>query len=135
MSTETWRQRAACRGLDPGLFHPERGEPTKAVKALCMTCPVQDDCLRYAIENDERVGIWGGKSERERRAIRRRQRTAARANVATVAAAITWRDVDSQAARRETAVRLHRQGVPVADIARILGCQDTTIWRYIRRAA
>ena len=68
-----WLTRAACRGMDPELFFPERGEPTEPAKAVCAGCPVRGECLDYALTNVERFGIWGGLSERERRAIRRRQ--------------------------------------------------------------
>lgn len=69
--TDRWQVRAACRTMDPELFFPERGETQAEAKAVCATCPVRRDCLKYAIDNCERHGIWGGLSERERRKIRR----------------------------------------------------------------
>lgn len=69
-TTDNWGQYAACRGLDPDLFFPERGEDTRRAKAVCATCPVVDFCLNYAISAREKQGIWGGRSERERRRIR-----------------------------------------------------------------
>lgn len=64
---------SSCRGVNPDLFYPERGESTKEAKAVCAGCPVRIDCLEYAIAHNERFGIWGGKSERERRAIRKQR--------------------------------------------------------------
>jgi WhiB family redox-sensing transcriptional regulator len=64
-----WQVRANCRGLDPDLFFPERGEDARSAKAVCAGCTVRAQCLSEAIE-DERHGIWGGTSERERRRIR-----------------------------------------------------------------
>jgi WhiB family redox-sensing transcriptional regulator len=73
---EPWREHAACRGMSPNLFHPSRGQntDTEAAKAICATCPVTDECLDYALVNCEMIGVWGGTSERERRAIRRKGR-------------------------------------------------------------
>ena len=67
-----WRKHAACRGLDPELFHPERGEVTDQAKHVCFGCPVRDECLTYALTHFEKFGIWGGLSERERRPLRKR---------------------------------------------------------------
>ena len=69
MSAE-WRDLGACRALDPDLFYPNRGEPVDLAKAICAECPVSSECLDWALRH-ERLGIWGGKSERERRVIRR----------------------------------------------------------------
>lgn len=54
----------------------ERGrvDRVQRAKAICAKCPVQPDCLGYALEYAEQFGIWGGKTERERRAIRRLRR-------------------------------------------------------------
>ena len=65
-----WFLRAACRGADPDLFFTERGEPTGGAKATCDLCPVRSECLEHALLTREKFGIWGGKSERERRKIR-----------------------------------------------------------------
>lgn len=69
-----WQANAACAGADPELFFPARGEPTATAKAVCATCPVRDPCREYALARTEKFGIWGGLSERERRALRRRRR-------------------------------------------------------------
>ena len=66
----SWQDLAACRDIDPSLFFPERGEDTWQAKLVCYRCPVREDCLEYALDHGEKFGIWGGKSERERRAIR-----------------------------------------------------------------
>jgi len=72
-----WHQHGACRGADPNLFFPERGESVKEAKAVCARCPVRAECLDYAMENHEVVGIWGGLSARERRQLSRTRREAA----------------------------------------------------------
>lgn len=77
--TETeWQAQAACRGADSSLqslFFPERGENVHpAVRATCDSCPVQVECLRYAMDTHQRFGVWGGLSTREReRFARKRQ--------------------------------------------------------------
>lgn len=66
-----WADRGLCNTHpNPQLWFPERGASTTEAKAICRACPVQTDCLTYALTNAERFGIWGGKSERERRRLR-----------------------------------------------------------------
>nr|WP_276529464.1 WhiB family transcriptional regulator [Nanchangia anserum] len=67
-----WQDQALCAQTDPEAFFPEKGGSTREAKQVCQLCRVRDDCLRYALENDERFGIWGGLSERERRRLKGR---------------------------------------------------------------
>ncbi|SDZ75480.1 WhiB family transcriptional regulator, redox-sensing transcriptional regulator [Bowdeniella nasicola] len=67
-----WYELALCAQTDPEAFFPEKGGSTREAKRVCASCPVAKKCLEYALENDERFGIWGGKSERERRLLKRR---------------------------------------------------------------
>ncbi len=67
-----WQERALCAQTDPEAFFPEKGGSTREAKRICSGCEVRDECLEYALEKDERFGIWGGMSERERRRLRRR---------------------------------------------------------------
>lgn len=76
-----WQDQAACLGMDPDLFFPERGASTRDAKSICNSCPVRVDCLEYALANGEKFGIWGGMSERERRRIRRMRAIAARRRI------------------------------------------------------
>lgn len=66
-----WDEHAGCKGQGPDLWFPKRGESTLKAKAICALCPVRPACLVYALEKGEKFGIWGGKSERERREMRR----------------------------------------------------------------
>ena len=66
-----WQERALCAQTDPEAFFPEKGGSTRDAKRICTTCEVKAQCLDYALQNDERFGIWGGLSERERRRLRR----------------------------------------------------------------
>lgn len=67
-----WREKANCKGLNPELFHPGRGEDSYQAIAVCAGCLVIEQCLHYAMSNSIKVGIYGGKSERQRRMIRQR---------------------------------------------------------------
>jgi len=67
-----WQERALCAQTDPEAFFPEKGGSTREAKKVCTGCEVRAECLDYALANDERFGIWGGLSERERRKLRRR---------------------------------------------------------------
>ena len=67
-----WQERALCAQTDPEAFFPEKGGSTREAKRVCMSCEVRVQCLDYALENDERIGIWGGLSERERRRVKKR---------------------------------------------------------------
>lgn len=67
-----WQERALCAQTDPEAFFPEKGGSTREAKKVCTQCEVRAECLEYALENDERFGIWGGLSERERRKLKRR---------------------------------------------------------------
>lgn len=59
---------ALCAETDPELFFPEKGGSTKTAKELCRSCPAAIECLDFALVTGERFGIWGGQSERNRRA-------------------------------------------------------------------
>ncbi|MFF7361262.1 WhiB family transcriptional regulator [Streptomyces sp. NPDC008125] len=76
---ENWRTRAACREEDPDLFFPIGSTgpalvQTEDAKAVCRTCPVREQCLRWALDNNQDAGVWGGLAEDERRALKRRDR-------------------------------------------------------------
>lgn len=70
-----WRDRAACRGADTEIFYPEPkpGPPTPSASeealTYCARCPVTRECLSWATENNERHGIWGGQTPRQRSSI------------------------------------------------------------------
>lgn len=67
----SWQEDGLCMQTDPEAFFPEKGGSTKAAKQVCVGCEVRAECLQYALNNDERFGIWGGLSERERRKLKK----------------------------------------------------------------
>ena len=82
-----WRDKAACLTVDPELFFPVGNtgpavDQIEKAKTVCATCTVTEICLQYALETSQDSGVWGGLSEDERRALKRR---AARARRDTVA--------------------------------------------------
>jgi WhiB family redox-sensing transcriptional regulator len=76
MTEEGWRLDALCAETDPEAFFPEKGGSTREAKRVCTGCAVRAECLEFALTNDERFGIWGGLSERERRRLRLQRRDA-----------------------------------------------------------
>ncbi len=67
----SWQEQALCAQTDPEAFFPEKGGSTREAKRICVGCEVKGECLEYALGQDERFGIWGGLSERERRRLKR----------------------------------------------------------------
>jgi WhiB family transcriptional regulator, redox-sensing transcriptional regulator len=68
---DQWQDKALCAQTDPEAFFPEKGGSTREAKKICLGCEVRHECLDYALAHDERFGIWGGLSERERRRLKR----------------------------------------------------------------
>ncbi|MEU3276561.1 WhiB family transcriptional regulator [Streptomyces antibioticus] len=76
---DNWRESAECRHEDPDLFFPIGTSgpallQTEQAKAVCRRCPVREACLDRAMNTDQTLGVWGGTSETQRRAIKRRAR-------------------------------------------------------------
>jgi WhiB family redox-sensing transcriptional regulator len=74
---DNWREFAACRDEDPDLFFPIGTSgpallQTEQAKAVCHRCPVRDQCLQWALDTGQSLGVWGGTSETERRSLKRR---------------------------------------------------------------
>ena len=112
-----WRERAACRGADLGLFFPGRGESAEPARRICARCPVREPCLDYALRHGITHGIWGGLAERDRRALRSRHTGAAR------------RERDEAIAAAAAA------GSSTAAIGRAFGLARTSVSRVLSRGA
>jgi WhiB family transcriptional regulator, redox-sensing transcriptional regulator len=67
-----WAAKAACRTTDPDMLFVQ-GAAQNRVKAICLGCPVRTECLADALDNRVEFGVWGGMTERERRALLRRR--------------------------------------------------------------
>ncbi|MXZ67494.1 MAG: WhiB family transcriptional regulator [Acidimicrobiia bacterium] len=70
----SWRDQAACRTTDPGVFFPDPGDVVGVERArqVCDGCPVATECLSYAVGTNQTEGIWGGTTPGERRRLRQR---------------------------------------------------------------
>jgi len=108
---EPWAKDALCAQTDPEAFFPEKGGSTKAAKKICASCDVAEQCLEYALRTEQRFGIWGGLSERERRRLHRPRITA-----------------DQEAVLREMSERLATN----VEIAEVLGLTALTVGNYRR---
>jgi WhiB family transcriptional regulator, redox-sensing transcriptional regulator len=83
-----WQEQAACRSYDNVLFFgPDQGESEREkqarearAKAVCQRCPVADPCLEFAMETNQKYGIWGGLTDKERASLKRRRARARRAS-------------------------------------------------------
>lgn len=69
IQSQTWREDALCREVDPDTWFPEKGGTTKPAKRICVRCEVQTECREYALGANERFGVFGGLSESERRKL------------------------------------------------------------------
>ena len=112
-----WRERAACRGADLDLFFPGRGEPADPARRVCARCPVREPCLDYALRHGITHGIWGGLTERDRRALRTRRVSTSR------------RDRD------EAITAAAAAGSTTAAIGRAFGLARTSVSRVLARGA
>jgi AraC-like DNA-binding protein len=115
---------AACRGLDPEIYHPVVGEPDAWAIERCETCVARLACLALALRaepSDARHGWYGGLGPVERAAVAEELGTAEEENVPP--------------GRASEAVRLHQEGWTINAIASELGCSRRTVQRYLRLAA
>lgn len=74
ISDRRWTDQALCAQVDPEIFFPPRGDMAFPAKRVCARCPVKAECLAEALATDDRYGVRGGLSERQRRGLRAQQR-------------------------------------------------------------
>ncbi len=107
-----WQNDALCAQTDPDAFFPEKGGSSRDAKRICVECDVQQQCLVYALVNEEHFGILGGLSEQERRKLRKSELVKSGYDYETVAqeAVTAMRKRQEARAKRETAQRV-KQGI------------------------
>lgn len=118
-------QHAACRGMDPDVYHPDEGRPTDLALARCFSCRVRLSCVSLALRAEDpeaRCGWYGGLGPADRDAL------AALLGVDNTRPA----PVTDAAAR---AARLRADGWTIGSIADELKCSRRTVQRYLRKAA
>lgn len=69
----SWQEEALCAQTGSEFFFPEPGSSVREAKRICELCEMRSACLEYALNHDERFGVWGGLSEKERLSLRRTQ--------------------------------------------------------------
>lgn len=73
---DTWAERAACRGMDPNLFHRHSRSTYPQERRICEACDVRLECARFALDNRIEVGLYGGLlPDERRRVLLKRRRT------------------------------------------------------------
>jgi len=83
-----WVNQAGCRAEDPDLFFPvgstdPNDDQLEEAKAVCIACSVREMCLDWSMDTNQEIGVWGGLSEEERRAMKRARRKRDRVAVAS----------------------------------------------------
>jgi WhiB family redox-sensing transcriptional regulator len=68
-----WTERANCATTDPAIFFPPKGGRVRAARKVCASCPVVAQCLEFALEIDDRHGIYGGLTVEQREQVRRKR--------------------------------------------------------------
>lgn len=125
-TNRAWLDSALCAQSDSEVFFPKKGGRSAAAKRICDRCPSKTPCLAYALEKDERFGIWGGLSRQERERLKKgspEQPPARRRS----------RFDDQRAQRDSTIVEMTAQGSSAVKIAEQLGITDRTVHRVLAR--
>ena len=110
----SWQDNALCATTDPDLFFPDVRDTARLAKRICGECPVQKECLDYAISAGEEYGVWGGTTELERRHLLVLPRKPGG----------TPKSID-----RDLFWELNDQGLSAIDIAGRLGCHADSVSR------
>ena len=71
-----WKADGACRDLPTSLFFPDNDADSGPALAVCASCPVQEPCLDFALRTRQDDGVWGGRTETERKRLRRTRKAA-----------------------------------------------------------
>lgn len=126
IADHSWHSRAACYGINPKeadrlFFHgPRNFRDRQQAKQVCAACPVQRDCLNFALENRVEHGMWGGLTLKER--AQWRKKLANRLDYTRVRSAIIGRDVHLSSLERDAVVRYAcARGWSTTRLAHVLG--------------
>lgn len=151
LNAPEWMSDGLCAQTDPEAWFPEKGGSVREAKAVCSSCDVREQCLAYALEHQERFGIWGGLSERERRQLKKNPRAEPRPCAregctetipVTAHASKRYHDADCRRAGREDLLIAgldHQpfitayvdEGLPIGRIAAQHGLQISLVTRIL----
>jgi WhiB family redox-sensing transcriptional regulator len=115
----SWREDALCAQVDPEIFFPEKGQPTRDAKKICATCDVREQCLQWAITANQRHGVLGGLTARERSRLARGEET---------------RVTTRKTKREDTILQLHTASVPPTEIAQRFEITERSVHRIVKKA-
>ncbi|MFE4834474.1 WhiB family transcriptional regulator [Arthrobacter sp. NPDC056691] len=115
----SWREDALCAQVDPELFFPEKGQPSRDAKKICSTCDVREQCLQWAMTANQRHGVWGGLTARERSRLAQSRD-----------AHVTTRNTE----REDTIFQLHTASVPPTEIAQRFEITERSVHRIVKKA-
>lgn len=116
-----WQEQAVCASVDPDLFFPPKGLPSREAKSVCSGCPVRVECLEYALTIPLIFGVWGGTTEQERRKLKPASYTSRK---------VAMSDIEK---RRNEVRRLHAAGLTDPEVASRMGMASDSIARIRRR--
>lgn len=122
-----WQESALCAQSDPEAWFPEKGGSVKEAKRICGLCPVREECLQFALDNNERFGVYGGLSERERRKLQTQPDYRAGREGGWVQRPRVDRDAEI--------IRLSAEGASAAEVAEQVGVAQRTVVRARSRHA
>ena len=115
----SWREDALCAQVDPELFFPEKGQPSRDAKKICATCDVREQCLQWAMAANQRHGVWGGLTARERSSL-----------AGGGDSHVTARNTE----REDTIFQLHTASVPPTEIAQRFEITERSVHRIVKKA-
>lgn len=127
-SRDEWMADGLCRQVGADPFFPEPGENLREAKLICGRCTVRTQCLQYALEHEERFGLWGGLSEVERRPLY--------ANATVIPIGRRGKQITAEVEQR--IVEFLKEPMTIRSIARAVGVAEKTVRRVRdgrRRAA
>ena len=117
----SWQEDALCAQVDPELFFPEKGQPSRDAKKICAGCEVRKQCLQWAIATNQRHGVWGGLTSRERNILARGEKIRKTRTV-------------KKTVREDAILQLHTASVPPTEIAQRFKINERTVHRIVKKA-
>lgn len=121
-----WEERAACKAHPVAMFFPSKGEPTKPALRVCDGCDVREQCLEFALKNNEEFGIWGGTTSVQRKRMLQERRLA---NSETRTRRVRQPDPKTLARNEEIRRARDEGNVDVRELAERYGLSVNTIYR------
>lgn len=117
-----WQEGALCAEVDSEIFFPEKGKPARDAKKVCAGCWVREQCLEWAMATNQRHGVWGGLTSKERSILARDDNKTRKLRTA------------KKAGREDVIVQLHKASVPPTEIAQRFEITERSVHRIVKKA-